>query len=248
MLKRLSTLALTLAVAAPLSTASATGTQTYNVCGGTIGAFTPGFCASVQISVTAVGGGVFNLAMTVANLSGQYGSYSGAIFQNIGVTNIAGGVANPANILVSQDGATVCSNPTNNQTGAAGCWNVKEDQSSAGGFNIDFLANTSAGNNLALTSACSGVGTLNTCLSLHPVTISFNITTDFNPVTAGNLYIKAQGLNSTECVTGPAGSAELCTPITTTPEPATLALMGTGLFAMLPVFRRRRKAGELIES
>lgn len=248
MLKRLSTLALTLALATPLSTAKATGTTTYNVCGGTLGAFTPGFCASVQIAVTG-SGSLFNVAMTISNMSGTNGSFSGAIFQNIGITNIAGGVGTPANILVTQDGATVCSNPTNDQTGGAHCWNVKEDQSSAGGFNIDFLANTSAGNNLALVSACGAAipsNMLGTCLNTHPVTISFNITQDFNPATSGNLYIKAQGLGSTECITG-GSTTELCTNLTTTPEPATVGLMATGLFALVPVFRRRRD-DESIES
>lgn len=249
MLKRISTLALTLALATPLSSAKAVGTQSYDVCGGTYNGFAGfAFCASVQLAVTQVSAGVYKIAMTVANMSGTNGSFAGSIFQNIGIDNILGNLANPANVVVTQDGATVCTNPTNDQSGAAGCWNVKVDQSSAGGVNIDFLANTSQGNQLALSSACSGGQTLNTCLNLHPVTIAFNIDTDFNPTTSGDIYIKGQGLNqSTECFAGPTASSPACSRITAAPEPATIGLMATGLFVLVPVFRRRRN-DESIES
>jgi hypothetical protein len=250
MLKRVSTLALTLALATPLSTAKAIGTQSYDVCGGSYGGFVGfAFCASVQLAVTNVSAGVYKVALTVANMSGTNGSFGGSIFQNIGVDNILGNLANPANVLVTQDGATVCSNLNNDQTGSAGCWNVKVDQSSAGGVNIDFLANTSAGNNLALSSACSGGSTLDTCLNLHPVTISFYIDTDFNPATSGDIYIKGQGMQqSTECFAGPTASSPTCSRVTATPEPATLGLMSTGLITLVPFFRRRRKTDESIES
>ena len=251
MLKRFSTLALTLALATPFAAARATGTQSYNVCGGSYTGFTGfAFCASVNVAVTNVSAGVYNVAMTIANLSGDNGSYAGSIFQNVGLDNILGSLATPANVLVTQDGATVCSNPTDDQTGGAKCWNVKVNQSSAGGVNIDFLSNTSAGNNLALVSACSGGNTLDTCLNLHPVTISFDITQDFNPTTTGDVYIKAQGLGSTECFTGPDALSPACnsaTTFSTTPEPATMGLMATGLFGLIPVFRRRRNRGEPIE-
>ena len=237
MLKRLSTLALTLALAAPL--ASAKADVNYNVCGGTFSGFTYAFCASVQVSVTQnAAHTAYTVAMTVANLSGQNGSDPLAIFQEIGLDNISNTLASPANVTVMQDGSLLCTS----------CWDVAVNQGAAGGFNIDFLANTTSGNKFALSSCASGVPAQTTCAdALHPVTISFDLTNNFDPSTA-DLYIKGQnGPNgqSTECDTG--SRTEMCTNVTTTPEPATVGLMATGLFGLVPVFRRRRK-GEPIEA
>jgi len=248
---RLLSLALAASLASPFSAAQAVGTQTYNVCGGSYASWTGfAFCASVQVSVVAKAAGVWNVAMQISNLSGTNGSFAGSLFAQIGLDNLF--FTPPAvvisNVLVTQNGSTVCSNPTNNQSGGANCWSVAQNQSAAGGIQVDLLGNTSNGVNLAASSACSGQNNyIYTCLGSAPVIISFDINKDFDPSQLGDVYIKAQGaLGSTECETGTTvtGSLRCSTPPTTaTPEPTTMTMLGTGIAAMVAEVRRRRKKG-----
>ena len=246
---RFSTLALAAGFFAPFASAKAVGIQTYDVCGGSYGTWSGfAFCASVQVSAVAKSPNVWTVAMQIANLSGTNGSYDGSLFAQIGLDNVLGSLLDPASILVTQGGSTVCSNTTNNQSGSASCWSVKQDQAAAGGVNVDFLGNTSSGVNLAVASSCSGTNNyIYSCLGSAPVTISFDVNSDFNPAMSGDVYIKAQGApGSTECETGTAVQAsQRCIPVTATPEPATLAMFGTGLAALAAKGRRRKKSGEV---
>jgi hypothetical protein len=255
---RLFTLAFAASLVSPFSTAQAVGTQTYNVCGGSYGASWTGFafCASVQVSVVASGSGLWNVAMQISNLSGLNGSYAGSLFAQIGLDNLNLPGGNPkiaiSNVLVKQGGSTICSNATNSQQGNAGCWSVAQNQSAAGGIKVDLLNSTSQGVNLSASSACSGQNNyIYTCLGAAPVTISFDINRDFDPSQIGDLYVKAQGqLGSTECETGTSVAAALqCTtpPVTSTPEPTTMTMLGTGIAAMVAEVRRRRKKGVAAE-
>ncbi len=251
---RFLSIALAASLAAPFASARAVGTQTYNVCGGSYASWTGfAFCASVQVSVIAKGGNVWNVAMQIANLSGTNGSYSGSLFAEIGIDNLFNTFANPTNILVTQGGSTICSNASNSQQGNAKCWNVSTNQSAAGGINVDLLANTSNGVNLSVSSQCSGANKyVYTCLGSAPVTISFDVNKDFDPTKVGDVYIKAQGqLGSTECETGTNVASGLqCTspPVTSTPEPATLTMLGTGIAALAVRTRRRRTIRDVDES
>lgn len=248
---RLLSLALAASLASPFSAAQAVGTQTYNVCGGTYASWTGfAFCASVQVSVVAKAAGVWNVAMQISNLSGTNGSYAGSLFAQIGLDNLffTPPAVTISNVVVTQGASTVCSNPTNNQSGGANCWSVAQNQSAAGGIKVDLLGNTSNGVNLSASSACSGQNNyIYTCLGSAPVTISFDINKNFDPSQIGDVYIKAQGaLGSTECETGTAVGASLqCStpPTTATPEPTTMTMLGTGIAAMVAEVRRRRKKG-----
>jgi hypothetical protein len=259
MIRKLAVTALALALATPLSTAKAVGTQSYDVCGGTYGSSWSGFafCASVQVTVVQKAASVWNVAIQIANMSGLNGSYVGSVFTQIGIDNIPGNLANPANITVSQNGQTVCTNKYNDPSPSLGCWTVKQDANATGGFNVDFLDQTSNGLNRDISSLCLNEPTLlYTCLAAHPVTLSFDINANFNPVTQGQIYFHSETILPnyqyavTECETGASVTArERCSattfsaggPVTATPEPATLALMGTGLFAVGGVGLRRRK-------
>jgi hypothetical protein len=253
---RLLSLALAASLASPFSAAQAVGTQTYNVCGGSYASWTGfAFCASVQVSVVANGPNLWNVAMQISNLSGTNGSYAGSLFAQIGLDNLffSPPAAVISNVLVTQNGSTICSNPTNNQQGGANCWSVSQNTSAAGGINVDLLGNTSNGVNFAASSACSGQNNyIYTCLGSAPVTISFDINKNFDPSQIGDVYIKAQGaLGSTECETGTTVAAGLqCSspPVTATPEPTTMTMLGTGIAALAAQVRRRRKKGDVAEA
>ncbi len=259
MIRKFAAIAFAAALAAPLSTAKAIGTQSYDVCGGSYGSSWSGFafCASVQVTVVQKSSSVWNVAIQIANMSGLNGSYVGSVFTQIGIDNIPGNLANPANITVMQDGKTVCTNKYNDPNPNIGCWTVKQDANASGGFNVDFLDQTSNGLNRDISSLCLNEPTLlYTCFAAHPVTLSFDINANFNPVTQGQIYFHSETILPnwqyavTECETGASViTRERCVAgqkfgddtVTATPEPASLALMGTGLFAVGGVGYRKRK-------
>lgn len=257
MIRKLAVAAAAFMLVAPMSSAAAVGTQSYDVCGGTYSSWSGfAFCASVQVTVVQKAASVWNVAIKFSNMSGYNGSFAGSVFTQIGIDNIPGNLANPANITVTQNNATVCTNKFNDPSPSVGCWNVKQDANASGGFNVDFLAQASNGLNRTIDASCeNGPELLHTCFAAHPVTISFDINSNFNPVTEGQIYLHAEGINDdvfavAECETGSNVTArERCTnaafsanpPVVATPEPATLALMATGLFALWPATLRSRR-------
>lgn len=243
-------------IALPASAAHATGSNEWQVCGGSYSGYS-GFalCASVSVTVTTGPSGENIVTMQIYNLSGANGSYAGTVFTSLGLDNVV-----PALEVV--DGSLSVTGPCLEDPD--GCdyseyWTVYNDKAIGGGIKVDVLAG-SFNSQYSIASAC-GVDSdlppeheryfVTDCLAggENYVTLSFQVTDDFDPSQTGNLFIKGQAGyldQSTTCITG----SDKCVP-TVVPEPLTMTLFGTGLAAiggMKALRRRRDESGSEVEN
>ncbi|HEX8906261.1 MAG TPA: PEP-CTERM sorting domain-containing protein [Longimicrobiaceae bacterium] len=251
-------LALLCAATANPANAATSYREWLNFCGGT--GPIPGLtmCGSVKLQVVDN-----HVQLWVQNLSGMAGSGS---YQNFVFTSISFFNANPAGFMPNAIQGTVQNMSGPYRTSNAGTppppsWTITNTGGEGGVLGLDFNASTN-GNDGAIASSCANAlpgGSVElwmtpTCgttdvsdASVNGGWISMEFDVDnFWDLTGSDtqLQIHAQSdLGSVKCTT----SVDCPDPSTTTPEPATLALVGTGLAAMAAARRRRQRRDTGIE-
>jgi hypothetical protein len=208
------------------------------------------FCGSVTVATEAISGGGTKVTLTVFNYSGStLGGDPAAVFTSIALTDVSPSIGDVTGLKVISNGVDYAQGPDGPN------WGLSTQVQQGGGVVVDIDASTIPGSTIqyGIGSGCSedkriNTGGIGTCgFAARSVVISFNSTT--NNLVAGDIFVKAQGNNSSECdynISTGVGTPTGCGGGTTTvPEPATLTLFGTGLIALgsrVSRWRRRNKA------
>jgi hypothetical protein len=242
-----------LAVGLIPAVSSAQSSRSFDICGGTYPTMSSfALCAAADVSVNTIGTQHL-VTIQVYNLSGLYGSDPWTSIAAVGLTNVV-----PTSVDVV-GGSLRVTGPCTEQPG--GCdyssyW-MLGNNSWLPGVSIDlntFIS--SGGTDHTIISTCDPTNPLlqrtpylyTSCWRGGPdyVTMQFETTESFDLANGGDLFFKSRIPSGpyAYCVTGASDPACVnVPPVTSAPEPASLALIASGLmgFSGFGFMRRRRK-------
>lgn len=225
-------------------------TRNWSVCNGT----TVKSCHSVQLQTTGFGG-YTAVKVTIRNLNGQAGlSGDNTTWSSLNQLRFYGSgmTVNGADAAAIMTASTFQGGATGSATG----WNSILNGTSIGVLRLNGIT-APDGTNRRIGGCTAGAGatapTIFTCGG--EVVFSFTTSTLFNAGQMTGLYTRIDANGSTinqQCQTDGSvytgsvttGCSTALTDVTVTPEPVTIALLGSGLFGIAGARMRRKKKNE----
>jgi hypothetical protein len=250
---RIAPLALALTLAATSNAWADTGFSWNGstVCGGN----TFNTCAAVTVNVADGANGAATITITVTNLSGTNGTYAGTVFTQVGLDNLPQSGHPATSVIQYVDGTLVATDC--GADGICGGANAADDKDVTSAWQLGTNGLSGAGIDPAVigTDTKNGINGGFSAPTTYSFTFSVTSWSDSYLANAGfGIHGQGAGSCSTKLsitntggaeTTGTALPADSC--FSTTPEPITMALVGTGLAGMggMGLIRRRKKSTDL---
>jgi len=244
-------LALTLAATSNAWADAAFSWNGTTVCGGN----TFNTCAAVTVNVVDGQNGAATITITVTNLSGTNGTYAGTVFTQVGLDNLPQS-GHPATSVIQYVNGTLVATDCGTD-GICGGSHAADDKDVTSSWQLGTNGLSGAGIDPAVigTDTQNGINGGFSAPTTYSFTFSVTNWSDSYLAGAGfGIHGQGAGSCSTKLSITNTGGAETvgstspdASCFSTTPEPITMTLVGTGLAGMggMGLIRRRKKSTDL---